>query len=752
MIDVAPYIEDIARRLLGAPNPKFPHRNEWRYGTKGSLAVQLTGEKRGCWYDHENEVGGGPFTFIKTYGHLDDDGARKWIADELGIKNNTPKNGSSPMICYDYVSEDGTLLFQVVRVPATPQRAKFFYQRQPDGRGGWKQKLDPKSGKLKLTMEGARMVPYHLDRLAAAKQSANGEPPRVFVCEGEKNANHVASAGFLTTTNPGGAGKWRPEYNQHFAGFDVVIFEDNDQAGRKHAQAVAASVFLVAASVRVITFRELPEKADISDWIYGGGTVEMLTAMVEQTALWVPPSSPAAVAFDDFVAYLPDHSYIYRPTGEHWRVASVNASLNPVRTGEHDKKGNAIFMSAADWLDRCQHVEQMTWCPGEPELIKNRLVIDGGWIHHPDVICFNRYRPPTIRHGDPTQAGKWIDHVHLVFPDNADYLIAWLAHRVQHPQDKINHALVLGGLQGIGKDTILEPVKHAVGPWNFAEPTPGEILGRFNSFAKSVILRISEARDLGDYDRYKFYDHMKIYCAAPPDTIRLDEKNIPVHSSFNCCGVIITTNYKTDGIYLPADDRRHYVAWSNLTKEDDVFAGDYWCDVWDWFTNARGFEHVAAYLADLDISAFNPKAPPPKTPVFWEIADAHRSSEHAEIADTIDRIAEDAATIAERKAGRPDPDFKKNPPPLPDALTIGNLIHRAVSTDLADWLRDRKNRRIIPHRIETCGYVPVRNDTAKDGLWVIDQRRQAIYAKSSLNRNAQLEAAKNLIKPPKKTN
>ena len=27
-----------------------------------------------------------------------------------------------------------------------------------------------------------------------------------------------------------------------------------------------------------------------------------------------------------------------------------------------------------------------------------------------------------------------------------------------------------------------------------------------------------------------------------------------------------------------------------------------------------GFEHVAAYLGELDISGFDPKAPPPKTP------------------------------------------------------------------------------------------------------------------------------------------
>ena len=35
------------------------------------------------------------------------------------------------------------------------------------------------------------------------------------------------------------------------------------------------------------------------------------------------------------------------------------------------------------------------------------------------------------------------------------------------------------------------------------------LLGRFNGFVKSVILRVSEARDLGDVNRYAFYDHMK---------------------------------------------------------------------------------------------------------------------------------------------------------------------------------------------------------------------------------------------------
>ena len=70
---------------------------------------------------------------------------------------------------------------------------------------------------------------------------------------------------------------------------------------------------------------------------------------------------------------------------------------------------------------------------------------------------------------------------------------------------------------------MLEPVKRSIGPWNWAELSPTQLMGRFNGFAKSVILRISEARDLGDVDRYQFYEHLKIYAAAPPDVLRVGE-------------------------------------------------------------------------------------------------------------------------------------------------------------------------------------------------------------------------------------
>jgi Family of unknown function (DUF5906) len=409
---------------------------------------------------------------------------------------------------------------------------------------------------------------------------------------------------------------------------------------------------------------------------------------------------------ENFYGYMPMHNYIYAPTRETWPASSVNARIPPIGK-----------MSASEWIDKNQPVEQLSWIPGKPMLIKGYLISEGGWIEHKGSTVFNLYRAPTITAGSHEQAGQWIDHIKTIYPDDANHIIRWFAHRVQRPGDKINHALVLGGPPGIGKDTILEPVKRAVGPWNFCEVSPAHMLGRFNGYVKSVILRISEARDLGDINRFAFYDHMKVYTAAPPDVLRCDEKNLREYSVPNICGVVITTNYKTDGIYLPADDRRHYVAWCNLTKEN--FSDNYWNQIYRWYENG-GYENVAAYLAQLNLSNFDPKAPPPKTATFWAIVDASRAPEDADLADVFDQLGN------------------------PDAVTLRHIINRCEEGDFKDWLKDRKNRRQMPFRFEKCGYVPVRNEVADDGLWKIEGRRQVVYGKACLSLHDRIKAVSRL--------
>jgi hypothetical protein len=264
---------------------------------------------------------------------------------------------------------------------------------------------------------------------------------------------------------------------------------------------------------------------------------------------------------------------------------------------------------------------------------------------------------------------------------------------------------VWGGPQGIGKDTMMEAVRRAVGTYNFEETSPATLLGKFQHYTKAVILRINEGRDLGDIDRFKFYDHSKTYMVAPPHMLPTNEKFLREYYVANVMGVFITTNHKTDGIYLPADDRRHYVAWSNSTKED--FTPDYWNRLWKFYEVEDGYAHVAAYLRARDISKFDPKAPPPQTSAFWDIVNVGNAPEDAELADLLDVLKQ------------------------PLAVNLAELA-AAANGGIGEWLEDRRHRRSIPHRMERCGYVSLRNPHAKDGLWKFKNKRQVVYVKANL--------------------
>lgn len=434
------------------------------------------------------------------------------------------------------------------------------------------------------------------------------------------------------------------------------------------------------------------------------------------------------VSLEDFYGYSPHHNFLFVPTREPWPGSTVDARILPVILRDKhgkpllNKKNEPLKIPASVWLMQNRVVEQMTWWPGMPEVIENKVVSGGGMRVHPGVSIFNLYHPPTTVPGIPSQATKWVDLVRKTYPDDWEHIICWLAFKVQNPGTKINHALVLGGDPGIGKDTILEPVKRAVGYANFAEIGPHHVFESFNSFVKSVVLRISEARDLGDTNRFQFYDRLKTLTASPPDVLRCNEKNLREHYVVNCCGVIITMNRK-DSLHLVPDDRRHYVAWSNLTQGD--FTDQYWDEIYQWYSKDRGYNHVIAHLRSVDLSKFNANAPPKKTPVFWEIVEANAPPEDSDLADILEEMGS------------------------PDAVTLQAVMDRAksnTSSGFYDWIGDRKNRRAIPHRMGNCGYVPIRNTMAKDGGWVVKKKRQVIYAKSMLSYRDQMVAVANLLK------
>ena len=191
-------------------------------------------------------------------------------ARNLWPEQSAPERKQKPKVVatYDYRDEYGGTLFRVVRY-----EPKNFKQCAPDGKGGWS-----------WSIKGVRQVPFRLPETLEAIRDGR----TIYIPEGEKDALALVKFGLDATCNAGGAGKWRPEFADHFRGADVVILPDNDQVGRDHAAMVARSLSSVARRVRVATLPGLPPKGDISDWLAAGGTAAELEQIADATPTFDP--------------------------------------------------------------------------------------------------------------------------------------------------------------------------------------------------------------------------------------------------------------------------------------------------------------------------------------------------------------------------------------------------------------------------------------------------------------------------------
>ena len=170
-------------------------------------------------------------------------------------------NGAGPMrpeivAEYDYVDEEGKVLYQVVRY-----EPKDFRQRRPDGNGGrvW-------------NMDGTRRVPYRLPNVIATAEKGG----LIYVVEGEKDVHAIELAGGVATCNPGGAGKWREEYSPFLRGAEVMVVADRDSPGIDHVRGVADSI---QPFVRILRIMRARKGKDVSDHLAAGYALEDLVPL-----------------------------------------------------------------------------------------------------------------------------------------------------------------------------------------------------------------------------------------------------------------------------------------------------------------------------------------------------------------------------------------------------------------------------------------------------------------------------------------
>lgn len=410
---------------------------------------------------------------------------------------------------------------------------------------------------------------------------------------------------------------------------------------------------------------------------------------------WAPQVGD--VPKEQFVYFGPGNNFIYRPTCTHWQAAAVDAACSPVNIGGKIQK-------ASEWLKVNALASSMTSAPElDTDYLKGSDCRNGELIESPGAALYNTYRRPTISGGDASMASPFLEHVKRVFPGpaprpgdltDAEQFLAYMAHRVQHPEQKPRFALLLAGEMGTGKDTAFEFCIPAIGAWNVANIAPSALDGSFNEYCASTIVRISEAANLQEMNKWAFNERTKTLIAGNPDVETVNPKYGQKYSVRLYCGVVLTTNHLADGIYIPPGDRRYDVIQSATLAEMGIADEDkkvqYFEELWDWF-NKGGDKHVAAYLQELDISRFRPSTGQRKT-------DAHKKTVQ------MGHEGDEWLTDAIEEIGKPR------------LLRLDWVVEAAVQAGKSAG--EIKSR--IKRAMSRTDYVYMHNPESKDGRWYLE--------------------------------
>jgi len=241
---------------------------------------------------------------------------------------------------------------------------------------------------------------------------------------------------------------------------------------------------------------------------------------------------------------------------------------------------------------------------------KSNVKRDSYWLEHPDRREFDglTFHPKDNREGyynqyrgfavEPVKGDSelFLSFVKTVICNNDEnnylYLISWMAHLVQKPEEKIGVAVIIRGLKGTGKGKFLQQFGSLFGS-HFMEVSNGEhIVGKFNAhLSQLLLLGADEAYWNGDK---RSEGVLKNLVTEPKITI--ERKGIDSVSMDSFLRVVLTTN---NDYVVPSsgDERRWFVL-----DIADIYKGDYaYFKAIDDHMDSGGRENLLYYLTHYQI-------------------------------------------------------------------------------------------------------------------------------------------------------
>lgn len=226
----------------------------------------------------------------------------------------------------------------------------------------------------------------------------------------------------------------------------------------------------------------------------------------------------------------------------------------------------------------------------------------------------NRWRDarPNVVDAPVGDISMWLDHCRTLVPDETElnHLFDIMAFKVQHPEIKINHAVLHAGDEGCGKDTFWAPFIWAVcGDHlkNRGIMDNNSVNSQWGYQLESEILLINELKEPDAAARRQLANQLKPIIAAPPEMLPINRKGLHPYMMANRLFVLAFSNDPVP-ISLATQDRRWFAIWSSAPRMAAPVAQK----MWQWYRSG-GFSMIAKWLHLRDVSQFNPAAAPPMT-------------------------------------------------------------------------------------------------------------------------------------------
>ena len=413
---------------------------------------------------------------------------------------------------YPYRDANGNIIYRVVR--AKDRNGKKYFVPHV-----WNSEK-----KLWITgFNGVHKVPYRLNEVLQSQD-------KVFIVEGEKDADRCCDYGLTASTNPGGSNGWKPEFAQWFKDREIIVMPDQDEAGEKWLTKVCDSLSGVARSISILTLPS-PHK-DFSDWAdavesEGGEIMKEFTTLLETEALQeyeeepVNEESNIPVVPLNNVFRLDAEIYTMVPQGGIPALLKLKWGDVGIPVEERNEFTRKLIQEKRAW-NRTSFKIQHESCAD---------ITDTDWLFTPEGITV-RHAPVKVDMKDNELVLEFLWVMANEDTEKFNFLLDWLAVYCFTNYRKLP-SMILVGERGTGKNTLASFVRQFYQELAWSEKS---FTGTYQYWASKKLLIIDEM----DENRKQAYDTLKRLTGD--ELIQCNQKYMPAMMLRNNLNIIMTSN------------------------------------------------------------------------------------------------------------------------------------------------------------------------------------------------------------------